>query len=113
MSDGGCAPAAGRGGARAAPISRGEERRARGSLAMRLAGGSEAFSHVATGCARRAVHYHKESVMQDMAAIVMTKYGGPEGLREQRVPIPEAVSRNVVARARPFGLNQAQPHSAD
>src|SRR4051794_8569777 len=46
--------------------------------------------------------------MKDMRAIVITSYGGPEVLREERRPIPQANLGNVVVRVRAFGLNHAE-----
>jgi NADPH2:quinone reductase len=46
--------------------------------------------------------------MKDMRAIVITKYGEPEVLREERLPIPEAKLGTVVVRVRAFGLNHAE-----
>jgi NADPH:quinone reductase-like Zn-dependent oxidoreductase len=46
--------------------------------------------------------------MESMRAIVITKYGGPEVLREERRPIPEASRDTVVVRVRAFGLNRAE-----
>jgi NADPH:quinone reductase-like Zn-dependent oxidoreductase len=46
--------------------------------------------------------------MKDMRAIVITKYGEPEVLREERLPIPEAKLGTVVVRIRAFGLNHAE-----
>lgn len=48
--------------------------------------------------------------MNDMRAIVITKYGDPEVLQEQRVPIPKATDGTVVVRVRAFGLNHAEAY---
>jgi NADPH:quinone reductase-like Zn-dependent oxidoreductase len=48
--------------------------------------------------------------MKDMTAIVITKYGGPEVLREQRLAIPDATPGTVIVRVRAFGLNHAEVH---
>ncbi len=46
--------------------------------------------------------------MKDMRAIVITKYGAPEVLRQERLPVPEATPGHVVVRVRAFGLNHAE-----
>jgi NADPH2:quinone reductase len=46
--------------------------------------------------------------MKEMRAIVITTYGGPEVLREERRPVPEVTSDTVVLRVRAFGLNHAE-----
>lgn len=48
--------------------------------------------------------------MKEMRAIVITKYGGPEVLREQRLPIPEATADTVVVRVHAFGVNHAEAY---
>jgi NADPH2:quinone reductase len=48
--------------------------------------------------------------MSDMRAIVITKYGEPEVLREQRLPLPAATPGTVVVRVRAFGLNHAEAY---
>jgi NADPH:quinone reductase-like Zn-dependent oxidoreductase len=48
--------------------------------------------------------------MSDMRAIVITKYGDPEVLEEQRVPIPTATRDTVIVRVRAFGLNHAETY---
>jgi NADPH:quinone reductase-like Zn-dependent oxidoreductase len=45
-----------------------------------------------------------------MRAIVITKYGEPDVLREERRPIPEATRDTVVVRVRAFGLNHAEAY---
>jgi NADPH:quinone reductase-like Zn-dependent oxidoreductase len=45
-----------------------------------------------------------------MRAIVITKYGDPEVLREERRPVPEATPGTVVVRVRAFGLNHAEAY---
>ena len=47
--------------------------------------------------------------MNDMRAIVITKYGGPEVLQQARLPIPKATEDVVTVRVRAFGLNQGSP----
>ena len=46
--------------------------------------------------------------MKTMRAIVITKYGEPDVLREERLPIPEASPGTVVVRVKAFGLNHAE-----
>jgi NADPH:quinone reductase len=46
--------------------------------------------------------------MKDMRAIVITRYGDPDVLREERRPIPEAKPGTIVVRVRAFGLNHAE-----
>ena len=48
--------------------------------------------------------------MNDMKAIVITKYGEPEVLREERLPIPETTPGRVIVRVRAFGLNHAEAY---
>jgi NADPH:quinone reductase len=48
--------------------------------------------------------------MNDMRAIVITRYGGPEVLEERRLPIPVPTSDTVVVRVRAFGLNHAEAY---
>jgi NADPH:quinone reductase-like Zn-dependent oxidoreductase len=48
--------------------------------------------------------------MNKMRAIVITKYGDPEVLREERLPIPEATPDTVLVRVRAFGLNHAETY---
>jgi NADPH:quinone reductase-like Zn-dependent oxidoreductase len=48
--------------------------------------------------------------MKDMRAIVISEYGEPEVLREERRPIPEATRDTVVVRVRAFGLNHAEAY---
>jgi NADPH:quinone reductase len=48
--------------------------------------------------------------MNDMRAIVITKYGNPEVLQERRLPIPAATDDTVVVRVRAFGLNHAEAY---
>jgi NADPH2:quinone reductase len=48
--------------------------------------------------------------MKDMRAIVITKYGEPEVLRQERLPIPEATQGSVIVRVRAFGLNHAEAY---
>ena len=48
--------------------------------------------------------------MNDMRAIVISQYGGPEVLREQRLPIPAVTPGTVVVRVRAFGLNHAEAY---
>src|SRR2546426_810689 len=48
--------------------------------------------------------------MREMRAIVITRFGEPEVLREERLPIPEATPGTVVVRVRAFGLNHAEAY---
>jgi NADPH:quinone reductase-like Zn-dependent oxidoreductase len=48
--------------------------------------------------------------MNEMRAIVITGYGEPEVLREQRLPIPAATKDTVIVRVRAFGLNHAEAY---
>ncbi len=48
--------------------------------------------------------------MNEMRAIVITKYGDPEVLQERRVPVPKATDGTVVLRVRAFGLNHAEAY---
>ena len=48
--------------------------------------------------------------MKNMRAIVITRYGAPEVLEEQRLPVPEATPGTVVVRVRAFGLNHAEAY---
>jgi NADPH:quinone reductase-like Zn-dependent oxidoreductase len=48
--------------------------------------------------------------MNDMRAIVMSEPGGPEVLRVERVPRPEATPGTVVVRVRAFGLNHGEAY---
>jgi NADPH2:quinone reductase len=48
--------------------------------------------------------------MNDMRAIVITQYGGPEVLQERRLPIPAATHDTVVVRVRAFGMNHAEAY---
>jgi NADPH:quinone reductase len=48
--------------------------------------------------------------MNEMRAIVITRYGGPEVLQERRLPIPEAAPGAVIVRVRAFGLNHAEAY---
>jgi NADPH:quinone reductase-like Zn-dependent oxidoreductase len=48
--------------------------------------------------------------MKEMRAIVITKYGEPEVLREQRLPLPTATNDTLVVRVRAFGLNHAEAY---
>jgi NADPH:quinone reductase-like Zn-dependent oxidoreductase len=45
-----------------------------------------------------------------MRAIVITKYGEPEVLREAELPMPSADNHSVVVRVRAFGLNHAEAY---
>jgi NADPH:quinone reductase-like Zn-dependent oxidoreductase len=48
--------------------------------------------------------------MNDMRAIVITRYGDPDVLEERRVPIPKVTHDTVVVRVRAFGLNHAEAY---
>jgi len=48
--------------------------------------------------------------MKEMRAIVITRYGEPEVLREERLPIPEPKHGTVTVRVRAFGLNHAEAY---
>jgi NADPH:quinone reductase-like Zn-dependent oxidoreductase len=48
--------------------------------------------------------------MNDMRAIVITRYGEPEVLEERRLPIPASTRDTVVVRVRAFGLNHAEAY---
>jgi NADPH:quinone reductase-like Zn-dependent oxidoreductase len=48
--------------------------------------------------------------METMRAVVITKYGEPDVLREERVPVPTADGDSVVVRVRAFGLNHAEAY---
>jgi NADPH:quinone reductase-like Zn-dependent oxidoreductase len=48
--------------------------------------------------------------MNDMRAIVITQYGEPDVLREERRPIPAVEGDTVVVRVRAFGLNHAEAY---
>jgi NADPH:quinone reductase-like Zn-dependent oxidoreductase len=48
--------------------------------------------------------------MKDMRAIVISRYGGPEVLREERRPMPQATTDTIVVRVRAFGLNHAETY---
>ena len=48
--------------------------------------------------------------MGDMRAIVIARYGEPEVLREERLPIPEVTPGTVIVRVRAFGLNHAEAY---
>ena len=43
-----------------------------------------------------------------MRAIVITRHGDPDVLREERLPIPRAAPGAAVVRVRAFGLNHAE-----
>jgi NADPH:quinone reductase-like Zn-dependent oxidoreductase len=45
---------------------------------------------------------------ETMRAIVISEYGGPEVLREARLPMPSAAEGTVVVRVRAIGLNHAE-----
>ena len=48
--------------------------------------------------------------MNDMRAIVITRYGDPEVLQEQRLTLPTATPDSVVVRVHAFGLDQAEAY---
>jgi NADPH:quinone reductase len=48
--------------------------------------------------------------METMRAIIITKYGDPEVLREAELAIPRATQETVVVRVRAFGLNHAEAY---
>lgn len=48
--------------------------------------------------------------MKTMRAIVISKYGEPEVLREERLPMPTATDDSVVVRVHAFGLNHAEAY---
>lgn len=48
--------------------------------------------------------------MDQMRAIVITRYGEPDVLREQRLPIPRSTPGSAVIRVRAFGLNHAEAY---
>src|SRR5262249_36318675 len=48
--------------------------------------------------------------MNDMRAIVISKYGDPDVLREERGATPRATEGTVVVRVRAFGLNHAEAY---
>jgi NADPH:quinone reductase-like Zn-dependent oxidoreductase len=52
----------------------------------------------------------RETAMSTMKAIVITKYGDPDVLRIQELPIPRVTDDTVVVRVRAFGLNHAEAY---
>jgi NADPH2:quinone reductase len=60
---------------------------------------------------RRAAEIrHEEIAMNEMRAIVITRYGEPEVLRERRLPVPAATAGTAVVRVRAFGVNHAEAY---